>query len=133
MNNQELLLSFQSIMNETNPLVQYCRLKEMKKQYVKSDFYKQTRINIYKAFEIACKMNVNNVLYRINTLLEETNLADFINDNLQMIHLDTLINSFLQGVNYEHLTEAIHNIIPDIDIEQLNVLTKQLKEVLPQN
>lgn len=129
MNNTELLLKFQDIMDINNPLEQVCALKQMRKIYKKSMFYKTTRINIYKAYEMACKMLNTSLIVKINNLLDEEQLSDFINNTIETIHLDVLINNLLRSVNYEHLSETLTALVPDLDTTQLQELINRLKDL----
>lgn len=112
-----------------NPLEQFCALKQMRKVYKKSMFYKNTKLNIYKAYELACKMLNTGLIIKLNNLLNEEELSDFINNTIETIHLDVLINNLLRSVNYEHLSETLKTLVPDLDTTQLQELITQLKDL----
>ena len=130
MNNKTLWQSFNDIMNMSNPLDQICQLKQMQKEYKKSEFYKLTKMNIYKAYEMTCKTQYSSLVKTIQSLLTDDNLSEYINNVFETVHLDVLFNNMLRSINYDQLNEFISDLIPDLDIKQIQQITQQLKELI---
>jgi replicative DNA helicase len=129
MNNELLFQRFKGISELKNPFDQLCALKQFKKEYKHSDFYKSTRLSIYKTYELFCKTQYTTLIATIQELLSEDQLSEFINGVFETIHLDVLINNMLRSINYDQLAELIQDLIPDLDIKQIEQITQQLKEL----
>lgn len=132
MNNQNLLQALNEIAIIENPLDRFIALKQFNKKYKKSNFYKQTKLNVFKAFELITKTFSIELINKINILLSEENLSNFINQQLINIHLDDVLNRLLYSVDYEHVNRMLQNILPDnnLDAKQLQTLIEQLKGVV---
>ena len=132
MSNQNLLQALNEIAIIENPLDRFIALKQLKKQYKKSNFYKQTKLNIFKAFELITKTSSIELINKINILLSEENLSNFVNQQLSNIHFDDVLNRLLYSVDYEHVNRMLQNILPDnnLDAKQLQTLIEQLKGVV---
>ena len=129
MNNALLLQKFKDIIELANPFDQFCALKQLKKEYKHSDFYKNTKLNIYKAYELFCKTQYVGLITTLKELLTEERLSEFINGVFETVHLDVLINNMLRSINYDQLAEMIQDLIPDLDVKQLEQITQQLKDL----
>lgn len=132
MNNQNLLQALNEIAIIENPLDRFVALKQFNKKYKKSHFYKQTKLNVFKAFELITKISSIELINKINILLSEENLSNFINQQLSNIHFDDVLNRLLYSVDYEHVNRMLQNVLPDnnLDAKQLKTLIEQLKGVV---
>lgn len=132
MNNQNLLQALNEIAIIENPLDRFVALKQFNKKYKKSNFYKQTKLNVFKAFELITKIFSIELINKINILLSEENLSNFINQQLSNIHFDDVLNRLLYSVDYEHVNRMLQNVLPDnnLDAKQLQTLIEQLKGVV---
>lgn len=102
MNNEQLFQLFQAIDQNTNCFDRALALKKAKKQYRKSEFYKQTHYSIYTAYKIYCNNAVNTIsaflnsrvvqqLSRGNYAALQVELEDFI-AGFDMTKLDNILD-----------------------------------------
>ena len=132
MNNDKLLLQFKTIAKIGNPFDVVLALKRMNKEYKKSEFYKQTHLNIYKAYEIFTKMMVPSTILKVEDVLEYGSISSYINEMLEEVDLGFLFNKFIYGINWDLVIEYLQKLMPQITTEELKGLGEELKKTIEQ-
>lgn len=128
--NSVLFEEFKRISQHDNPFDCITALKKFKKKYKTSIFYKETHLNIYKAYELYTKTAGASLLIQLNELLQYDNLALYLNDMLNSLDTSILINKFLDGIDYGMLLDTLKNLIPEITIDDLNTITEKLQKAV---
>lgn len=132
MNNKEVFEKFKSIAQNSNPLDCIIALKQFKKQYKKSNFYKSTHLNIFAAYKACTNVSLASLALTVNELLQSDNLATYLNDMMASVDLNILLNQILYGINYDMVLETVQKFLPNITMEDLNSLTSQLQQAVEQ-
>lgn len=105
MNNQELYLKFIEIAS-CNPFDAYCKLKDFKKEYKKSDFYKATHMPLNKAYEYASKTIFVQLYTKLQEITDVSSWVDKINDFIEDLDGDTiqgLMDKISSSFNFANL------------------------------
>lgn len=95
MNNIELELKFKEILSKSNTLDSMIELKKIKKEYKKSDFYKETKLPINKAFKLYNSIKVAAIIEKIKYYTVTTNIIDelnFILENIDEEQINAILN-----------------------------------------
>ena len=98
MNNYDLYLKFIEI-SSLNPFDAYIQLKDLQKAYKKSEFYKQTKLSIKKAYSLFLKMMPVQLVAKLHELTDIDRLGIKISDLLNSIDEDAINNVFDKFVN----------------------------------
>ena len=98
MNNYDLYLKFIEI-SSLNPFDAYIQLKDLQKTYKKSEFYKQTKLSIKKAYALFLKMIPVQLVVKLHELTDTDRLGIKISDLLNSIDEDAINNVFDKFVN----------------------------------
>lgn len=98
MNNYDLYLKFIEI-SSLNPFDAYIQLKDLQKTYKKSEFYKQTKFSIKKAYALFLKMMPVQLVAKLHELTDTDRLGIKISDLLNSIDEDAINNVFDKFVN----------------------------------
>ena len=135
MDNNELTSLFQEIDKNDNCFDKAIALKNAKKQYKQSAFYKQTRISIYKAY----KIYQSNSILVLSALLNNPIISSLVRGDTLLLRLEieNLMADFdtskLDNV-FNYIEEKINNL--DIDTTRVSVelqgLIKEFKNSLAQ-
>lgn len=126
MNNQELFKQFADISKTSNSLDLFCELKKIEKQYKKSDFYKQTKLNIinaYKIFAMDGFIRLNNILH--NPLILALSKHD-------MAELSMLLEDFITMFDFNKLDglfEYIRNKLESLNLDSTGAVDELKKEL----
>lgn len=105
MNNQELYLKFIEIAS-CNPFDAYCKLKDFKKEYKKSDFYKTTHLPLNKAYEYASKTIFVQLYTKLQEITDVSSWVEKINDFIEDLDGDTiqgLVDKISSSFNFTNL------------------------------
>ena len=116
MNNKELFERFSQI-TQNNPFDTAMELKNLRKEYRKSDFYKATRMPLHKAY----KMYV------------ETSMVRIFSEICSFLNLDTLkqkANNFLLGIDVGSIEHFFDVIKEKFNLESLQNETGELKDLI---
>lgn len=119
MNNQELLQLFKDINKYSNCFDRELALKKMKKQYKKSQFYKQTRYSIHKAYILFCANGFNT----LSALLNSTIVSDLVRSDTA--DLQARLETFIEGIDLSVFDSLLDKIGEKIMGMELN--TDQLQ------
>lgn len=117
MDNITLEKMFFSIMDKSNGFDRYIALKKLNKEYKKTDFYKKTKMNIRKAYELFVKDGLIYTLSRIKNSLTPDNLGEYLTNLLDNIQPDAI----------EQLTERI---IQNLNLSEITSSTKELGDII---
>ena len=133
MNNNELLMLFKEIDKNDNCFDRAIALKKAKKQYRKSDFYKQMHYPITWAYKLYRSRNLD-ILCEIanNKVFADLLKGDF--SSLQ-IELENMVDNFDYTVveNFiKYLSEKLTNIVQENELldTDLGNKIKELKELV---
>lgn len=122
MNNRELYLKFIEIAS-CNPFDAYCRLKDFKKEYKKSDFYKATHLPLNKAYEYASKTIFVQLYTKLQEITDVSSWVDKINYFVEDLDSDTiqgLMDKISSSFNFANL---------DIEKGELRNFLNELKSL----
>lgn len=115
MTNFELELKFENIFRLQDCFDSFLALKQLKKEYKKTDFYKQSHLPIEKAYSLYIKSKGIGILRFLTKLENSEEVGNLISDYIDHIDPDIIWGFF--------------NKISEIfDPEQLKILQKQLNE-----
>lgn len=128
MNNLELERHFQEIAAKANVFDRRIALKKFKKEYKKSEFFRITRIPVYRAFTFYQANKVSAALLDVQNIFDIDNAADKINELLENIDLSLAVNKLLTLLDYDKIQEFLDKTNHD-DTEELAKLTGELKEI----
>ena len=128
MNNLELEKCFQEIAAKANIFDKRIALRKFKKEYKKSEFFRATRMSIYKAFAIYEANKVSAALRDVQNIFDIDNAADKINELLASIDLSLAVNRLLSLLDYDKIQEFLDKTNKN-DTEELTKLTGELKEI----
>lgn len=126
MNNQELFSKFTEISKTNNSLDLYCELKKMERQYKKSNFYKQTKLNIVNAYKIFTMDG----FIKINNLLHNSLISALANNDLA--ELSMLLEDFLSMFDYNKLDGLfiyIKNKLENLNLDSNSAIEELKKEL----
>jgi hypothetical protein len=116
MNNQELYLKFIEIAS-CNPFDAYCKLKDFKKEYKKSDFYKATHLPLNKAYEYASKT----IFVQLYTKIQEiTDVSSWV----------AKINYFIEDLDEDTIQSLIDKISSHFNLNSLDFEKGELRNFL---
>ena len=118
MDNKELYNKFYEI-SLLNVFDGFIALKQLKKEYKKSDFYKTTKLPLLKAYEIFNKSSINEFLNTIKTLSDTDKMIAKLTDVINGIESDTI-------------QEFFDKIVNTLNIEELNEHKGELTGLLNQ-
>lgn len=90
MNNLQLKELFDSILSLPTSFDRILKLQQIKKQYRASDFFKQTHMPIYKAYELFIKDSIATELMLIKRFANADYVGEYITDTLDHIAPDTI-------------------------------------------
>lgn len=110
MNNIELEAKFKTISQINNSLDAIIELNKLKKEYKKSDFYKITKLSIFKAYKMSLEFRLAYIIDKVHSISNMEDLAIRINELIDNIDEDTL-NSF---------AEKLSNIMSISQLEEYN-------------
>lgn len=119
MTNKELFYYFSVVRQSDTVFDAYVELKGFKKEYKKSDFYKQTKMPLFKAYK----------LY-LDTFT--TQLFNKIADFLDIDKLSIKFSEFLDGVDENSLERFIQTILSKFNLDNLDTEKGDLKNILDQ-
>lgn len=126
MNNTELQQFFKDILDIDNCFDRVIELKRKNKEYKKSQFYKQTKISIHKAFTLFKLEFFNDIVKIINSpILNTIKTCD-------LDKLKDIIENFLSDIDPETYSELLDTIISKfmaLDIKEAQSLN-ELKNVI---
>lgn len=94
MTNFELELEFEKVFNTLDCFDSYIKLKQLKKIYKKSDFYKQTHLPINKAYQLYLKNNIINIMKFFLRLNNTEEVGNMISNYINNIDPDIIYNFF---------------------------------------
>ena len=107
MTNNELMLKFQEIAM-LNVFDAHCALKDMKKEYKKSEFYKRTHYSLNKAY----KLFISGLFAHLYFKLQELTDVDMIGikitqilENIDMNSIENLFNNIVEKFNLNNLEQ----------------------------
>lgn len=107
MNNTELHQLFYEISAIENSFDKFLKLKEIKKAYKTSDFYKTTKMPYIKAYEWFVKQTIVPDVINIKQHFTPTKIGQFINDCLDSIAPEAVEDLMERIVSYLNTTELI--------------------------
>lgn len=125
MNNEQLVELFQRINKTSNCFDRELQLRKAKKEYKKSDFYKQTHYSIHKAFLLFNANALNTISAFLNSSMVQSLLRG--NKTAFVVELEHLIDGFdytkLDAI-FKYLSDQFTNLISEngqlkIDLQQL--------------
>ena len=108
MNNEQLLAEFRQISTRPNVLEKQLALKEFKKEYRKSDYFRATHMRLKKAFALYELDRIPAFLNQAHILLDSDYLATKINEVLEGVDLSLAVNKLLTLLNYDKLQEIMN-------------------------
>lgn len=123
MNNYDLYLKFIEIASY-NPFDAYVELKKFKKEYKKSEFYKETGLRIDKAYKMFLGAIPGQLLAKIKEFTDVESLAAKLTDVINNIDEDTVNNLFTKltsSFNLEQLQD---------EKGDLKILLNQIKDLV---
>lgn len=94
MNNKELSERFDRIDELDNSFDSIVALKQFNKDYKHSDFYKLTKMSVFKAYELYHKMDLITVINKVKNLVNPTKLSQFLQQTVDQLEPDTIQNFF---------------------------------------
>ena len=107
MNNYDLYLKFMEIASY-NIFDSYTKLKEFKKEYKQSDFYKATRMSLKKAYKLFSQTLFTQLYFKLKELTNPTTWSEKLNQLMEDINEDSLsnfMNKITQYFNLDNLTD----------------------------
>lgn len=122
MNSTELMNLFMEAQSKDNSIERFLFLHSKNKEYKKSDFYKKTKINIFKAYVMVVTDNGITLLNRVTQLSTPTKLGTFIQDTIENIEssaIEEFIDKIVEAFNVNEMLGATQEIK-----EQINNLIK---------
>jgi hypothetical protein len=123
MNNSELYLKFIEIASY-NPFDAYIKLKEFKKEYKKSEFYKATRMSWRRAYKLFLQMMPSQLLAKLKEFTDVDMLATKLTDLINSVDEDA-INGF-----FEKLTNIFNLEKLQDEKGDLKILLNQVKDLV---
>lgn len=126
MNNEQLLAEFRRISTLPNVLEKQLALKEFKKEYRKSDYFRATHMQLKKAFALYELDRIPAFLNQAHILLDSDYLATKINEVLEGVDLSLAVNKLLTLLNYDKLQEIMNEFTANDNVD-LNEMLKELK------
>ena len=126
MNNSELFELFRTIDAQKNCFDRFLMLKKYRKEYRTSDFYKQTRCSIFKAY----KIYQTNALHAITAFINGPVVASLLHGDL--IPLQLAAYNFFDSFDMEHLDKIFayfENKLNEIQIDSMSMGT-ELRELM---
>ena len=109
MNNTELLELFRAIDNEDNCFDRELALRKIKKLYKKSEFYKQTRYSLHRAYLLYSLGAFNN----ITKLLNSEFITQLCHGDMQ--YLQAKFEDFIDGIDAEKIEKIFHKIATELE------------------
>ena len=123
MDNRELYLKFIEVASY-NPFDAYVQLKAYNKEYKKSDFYKQTKMPLLKAYKMFLTMLPSQLYFKLSELTDTEMLAAKITsliDSIDENSVDNLLNKITNIFNIEKLQD---------EKGDLKILLNQVKDLV---
>lgn len=117
MDNANLEKMFCSIMEKDNGFDRYLALNDLNKTYKKSEFYKKTKMNIHKAYNLFVKDGLMYSLVKFKNSIAPDKLGEYITNLLDNIQPDAI----------EQLTERI---IGQLNLSEITTSTKELGDIV---
>jgi hypothetical protein len=123
MNNHDLYLKFIEIASY-NPFDAYVELKKFKKDYKKSEFYKETRLRIDKAYKMFLGAMPGQLLAKIKEFTDTESLVTKIEDLINGIDEDA-INGLFEKLSNVFNIDKLQDEKGD-----LKILLNQIKDLV---
>ena len=98
MTNFELELAFEQVFKNDDCFDAFLALKALKKQYKKTDFYKQTHMPLNKAYSLYIRQKGLNILRFIGQFTSVSEVGELITEYLNAVDKDT-IEEFFGKIN----------------------------------
>lgn len=117
MTNQELERRFAAITKQ-NTFDRYISLRHFKKEYKNSDFYKQTRCPLHKAYKIYLSEIQCAVLDRLNLITNKDYIIEYFKD------------LFEEGKINEAIENFVNNFISQVSVEEMEDMRGQINKLL---
>ena len=120
MNNKELVQMFAEIAKIPNTFDRYVQLKNKKKEYKKSEFYKATHMPMLKAYQWMVADSVSAFVMRLQSEKSAMEIGDYISDILDNItpesveNLTQSITSFLDISNMVQSTNELGAMVSNL-------------------
>jgi hypothetical protein len=105
MSNRELYLKFIEIA-ASNPLDGYCQLKDFRREYKKTEFYKKTRLPLHTAYKYAIQSMGTQLYFKLCEIMDVTSWSDKINDFMEDLDpemVENWINKITSVFNFSNL------------------------------
>lgn len=109
MNNEKLFEMFIKIAAVTNSFDRYIQLQQAKKQYKKSDFYKQTHLSFMKAYEWFIKDGISHLIIQLKYNCKAEKIGEYITnilDNIAPDAVEQLVNRIIESLNTTDLINS---------------------------
>lgn len=100
MDNIQLKELFDSVVELPNAFDRALKLKEIKKEYKTSAFYKQTRMPIYRAYEWFIKDSIANTAMSIKKFRDAQYIGEYITDLIDHISPDAVEDLMVRITEY---------------------------------
>lgn len=123
MNNYELHLKFMEIA-AYNIFDSYSKLKEFKKEYKQSDFYKSTHMPIQKAYKLFNQTLFTQLYFKLKELIDPTLWSYKLNQVMEDIDDDSLNNFMSKITAYFNLNNLMD------EKGELQSLIQQIKNII---
>ena len=116
MNNYELYFKFATI-SSLNAFDAYIELKQFKKEYKKSDFYKKTKMPLFRAYKIYCNSLVPELYHK---------LKDWVTGE----GIGAKLTEILENIDSDVLFEKVQQIVGSFNLDNLENEKGELQEAI---
>lgn len=116
MTNFELQLEFEKIFKLSNCFDAYIQLKQLNKLYKKSEFYKQTRLSIKRAYNLFIQDKIKQIITFLHLIRNPEQVGDLITEYIDNIDSETIgglidkISSMLDINNLKQLQGEVNTV-----------------------
>lgn len=117
MTNFELELAFQKVFENKDCFDNYLSLLNLKKEYKKTSFYKQTRMPLQKAYNLF----VLNKFYKIINFLASLDNTEYIGN---------LITEYINNIDQDTLNSFLDRILNNFDPSNLKDIQAKLQTAI---
>lgn len=117
MDNFELEQQFATI-NEQNVFDRYLSLRQLKKEYKNSDFYKQTHCPFGKAYKIYLEGSWNTLLNKLKLITDKDYIIEYFKELFEQGKINDAIENF------------VNNFISQISVEEMEDMRGQINKLL---
>lgn len=124
MENKELLSLFTEIDKLDNGFDRHLALRDKRKEYKKSDFYKRTKMSIFRAYRIYQADGLSNLLAFINSPVIRT----LIKGDTFLLRLN--VENFLADFDLDKIDRVIDHILnrfDELELDTSNITTELQK------